>query len=194
MYKYTQPSAEMLANEEAYLRKREHYIETQAEMIRNSDAALARRSCASESRFIDIVFDGPPGSVSGRFVEVENEKGASINPGEWIERPDGLWALRIPRTFGARRADQLPAGENGASEWTAQCTCMPLPEPPADECPIHGLESTSLGGSEQTCTCGATGEVVTVDDRVLCWECQREDPHGDNEVYSVLQGRDGQEQ
>ena len=45
--------------------------------------------------FIDIVFDGPPSHNSGRFVEVENEKGASINAGEWIDRGDGLWALRI---------------------------------------------------------------------------------------------------
>lgn len=47
--------------------------------------------------YIDIVFDGPPAPESGRFIEVENEAGASIKVGEWIERPDGYWALRIPR-------------------------------------------------------------------------------------------------
>jgi hypothetical protein len=46
-------------------------------------------------QFIDIVFDGPPGPESGRFVEVENEKGASISCGVWIDRGDGLHALRI---------------------------------------------------------------------------------------------------
>ena len=46
--------------------------------------------------YIDIVFDGPPGPVTGRFVEVENERGASIRVGEWVERDDGYWALRIP--------------------------------------------------------------------------------------------------
>lgn len=45
---------------------------------------------------IDIVFDGPPGHESGRFVDVENSEGVSILIGEWIERPNGLWALRIP--------------------------------------------------------------------------------------------------
>lgn len=49
------------------------------------------------ANFIDIVFDGPPGPQSGRFVEVENEKGESISVGEWIERADGYWVLRIPK-------------------------------------------------------------------------------------------------
>jgi hypothetical protein len=48
------------------------------------------------SDFIDIVFDGPPSHESGRFVEVENSAGKSINFGEWVKRPDGYWALRIP--------------------------------------------------------------------------------------------------
>lgn len=46
--------------------------------------------------FVEIVFDGPPEAVSGRFVEVENPQGASISIGEWIDRGDGFWALRIP--------------------------------------------------------------------------------------------------
>lgn len=44
---------------------------------------------------VDIVFDGPPGAVSGRFVEVEDETGKSIRLGTWVERADGFWALRI---------------------------------------------------------------------------------------------------
>jgi hypothetical protein len=44
---------------------------------------------------IDIVFDGPPSAEAGRFVEVENEQGKSISIGEWIDRGNGLWALRI---------------------------------------------------------------------------------------------------
>lgn len=47
-------------------------------------------------RHIDIVFDGPPSAVSGRFVEVEDSSGRSIDFGEWIQRPDGYWVLRIP--------------------------------------------------------------------------------------------------
>jgi len=53
-------------------------------------------ACADEGESaINIVFDGPPSQGSGRFVEVEKDDGTSINVGEWIERPDGLWALRI---------------------------------------------------------------------------------------------------
>ena len=44
---------------------------------------------------VDIVFDGPPGPVSGHFIEVENDAGESICFGEWIEREDGMWCLRI---------------------------------------------------------------------------------------------------
>lgn len=45
---------------------------------------------------IDIVFTAPPGPANECvFVEVE-QNGRSIDIGEWIERPDGLWALRIP--------------------------------------------------------------------------------------------------
>ena len=47
--------------------------------------------------FLDVVFDGPPGPISGRFVDVENESGQSVNAGQWIERPDGLWALKEMR-------------------------------------------------------------------------------------------------
>jgi len=48
-------------------------------------------------RYIDIVFDGPPNAIAGRFVEVENENGAGINFGEWVHREDGYWALRFIR-------------------------------------------------------------------------------------------------
>lgn len=47
------------------------------------------------TQHIDIVFDGPPGPEAGRFVEVENDAGESIKFGEWVQRPDGYWALRI---------------------------------------------------------------------------------------------------
>lgn len=43
---------------------------------------------------LQIVFDGPPGPTSGRFVEAERD-GRSVNAGTWIEREGGLWALEI---------------------------------------------------------------------------------------------------
>lgn len=54
---------------------------------------------------IDIVFDGPPGPVAGRFVEVEDAEGKSICAGEWIKRSDGYWALRIPQATSAARSE-----------------------------------------------------------------------------------------
>lgn len=48
--------------------------------------------------YIDIVFDGPPGHESGRFVEVDNAEGRSISAGKWLQRQDGYWVLRIDRT------------------------------------------------------------------------------------------------
>ncbi len=56
---------------------------------------------------INIIFDGPPSHESGRFVGVETDDGKSINAGEWIERGDGLWALRITSLpeFASKQAD-----------------------------------------------------------------------------------------
>ncbi len=44
---------------------------------------------------INIVFDGPPGPTSGRFVEIETDDGKGIAVGEWTKRGGGFWALRI---------------------------------------------------------------------------------------------------
>ena len=46
--------------------------------------------------YVDVVFDGPPGPEAPRFIEVEDEQGRSIKYGEWVQRSDGSWALRIP--------------------------------------------------------------------------------------------------
>lgn len=46
--------------------------------------------------YVDIVFDGPPSHVAGRFVEAESPAGVGVRIGEWIDRGDGYWALRIP--------------------------------------------------------------------------------------------------
>lgn len=46
---------------------------------------------------IYVIFDGPPGPEAGRFVEVVDADGQSINAGRWIEQLDGTWALEIAR-------------------------------------------------------------------------------------------------
>lgn len=60
------------------------------------------------SAHTDVVFDGPPGPESGRFVEVEDDSGKSVRLGEWHQRGDGYWVLRLqgsPATLAA--AQQL---------------------------------------------------------------------------------------
>lgn len=47
-------------------------------------------------KYLEIVFDGPPSHESGRFVEVENEHGCGVKVGEWVDRGNDLWALRLP--------------------------------------------------------------------------------------------------
>jgi len=44
-----------------------------------------------------IVFTGPPSHEAPCFIEVENDKGQSVNAGTWRERPDGHWELVIKR-------------------------------------------------------------------------------------------------
>lgn len=51
--------------------------------------------CGPQIETINIVFDGPPGPKSGRFVEVEDMDGAGMAVGEWIQRENGWWVLRI---------------------------------------------------------------------------------------------------
>lgn len=50
---------------------------------------------ALQAQDTDILFDGPPGPEAGRFVEVEDMQRRSIRVGEWIDRGDGYWALRM---------------------------------------------------------------------------------------------------
>lgn len=78
---------------------------------------------------INIIFDGPPSSQTGRFVEVETDDGNSINAGEWIEREDGLWVLRItelPKNLqqGVEADAQKPCrccGLNAGDNFCANC-------------------------------------------------------------------------
>ena len=46
---------------------------------------------------IRIVFDGPPGPVCGRFVEVENEHGEGMSLGEWKQEGE-FWYLEFDDT------------------------------------------------------------------------------------------------
>lgn len=47
------------------------------------------------TQYVDIVFDGPPGPVAGRFIKIEDDKLRSVSFGEWVQRADGYWVLRF---------------------------------------------------------------------------------------------------
>jgi hypothetical protein len=47
----------------------------------------------SEPQEVLIIFDGPPGPESGRFVETETPEGNSCKAGGWKQLPGGLWSL-----------------------------------------------------------------------------------------------------
>ena len=51
-----------------------------------------------------IVFDGPPGHQSGRFVEVENSDGEGLSGGEWKQAGE-FW--RLGPVFSAKAIDAL---------------------------------------------------------------------------------------
>lgn len=69
--------------------------------------ALSEAKAKSELNEIRIIFDGPPGPVPGRFVEVENTEGASIRVGEWHGRGDGFHELRIKGQFEAVKLPEV---------------------------------------------------------------------------------------
>lgn len=73
-----------------------------------------------EPEFVWIVFDGPPSHEAGRFVEVEDGKGASINFGEWHEQRDGYWCLRVnlPREARQIAGRRLIARLKEVRSWT----------------------------------------------------------------------------
>lgn len=58
---------------------------------------LRERLAHGNPAYVDVIFAGSPGPTGGAFVEVEDPKGRSVNTGDWIDRGDGYWALRIFR-------------------------------------------------------------------------------------------------
>lgn len=51
--------------------------------------------CNCKPTVLDVVFDGPPGPESGRFVELEDGQGRGVNAGTWLQRDGLYWLLRI---------------------------------------------------------------------------------------------------
>lgn len=120
-------------------------------------ALVAERDRAG---FFDVLFDGPPAHVSGRFVEVEDENGKSIRVGRWIDRGDGLWALRIGLRESALETalrelvEDIDDTKRNAGELTVavafhRTNCPKCDEDPEESiglCPYHAAKAL-LGGA-----------------------------------------------
>lgn len=80
-----------------------------------------RAQVLTPSNGLHIVFDGPPGPQPGRFVEVETPDGRSVDAGEWHEREDGNWELRLGTKAKATHEDRIvierEEGEDGATDF-----------------------------------------------------------------------------
>ncbi len=93
------------------------------------------------SETVHVVFDGPPGPVAGRFVELETPEGVGLSRGKWVDRGDGMWALELelavaPAVEAARRegaeAMREAAAEQASDfifneEAVAAIRALPLP-------------------------------------------------------------------
>jgi len=47
------------------------------------------------TRYVDIVFDGPPDANPPKFVEVEDDQGRSICFAEWIEQCENASSVAL---------------------------------------------------------------------------------------------------
>lgn len=85
----------------------EDVVDLRAAYLRRG--ALLRSVQPGTVGHVDFVCEKSPGpSNECVFVELEDETGRSIKLGEWVKRPDGFHALRIPRAsiaFGPASAD-----------------------------------------------------------------------------------------
>lgn len=70
------------------------YLSARAALLGAVEPQGWRAQPASE--YVDVVFDHGPGPWPQQLVDVEDDQGRSIRYGEWLQRHDGSWALRIP--------------------------------------------------------------------------------------------------
>ncbi len=68
----------------------------------------------SEQHELAIVFDGPPGAESGRFIEVELD-GKGVSSGRWLEGAAGIWKLILPEPYA-----QLAALRQIVDKWDSE--------------------------------------------------------------------------
>ena len=122
-----------------------------------SDPITPPTTPPTQSLYLDIVFDGPPGPVAGRFVEVETDRGESISLGEWVQRKDGYWVLRIPPI---NLLDDIAE----ALEEQYNPTC--------DVCYGQGVRRVKQDNNVKCATCGGTGRIEHPD--LIPWKAYKQ--------------------
>lgn len=66
------------------------------DLIQHSKSIRHGKEFDKGNNDLHVIIDGPPSHESGRFIEVEDSKGASVDAGDWRDRGDGTWELIIP--------------------------------------------------------------------------------------------------
>jgi hypothetical protein len=122
-----------------------HPFEAWVAALRNNSPERKANMQPNEN-FVDVVFDGPPAALPGRFIEVESSSGNSIDFGTWLHRPDGYWALRVAVVDGgASKPEATKSGQVEPSETLTLTEVAALRH--EDRCRFHE--------DGEFCTCGA---------------------------------------
>jgi hypothetical protein len=94
-------------------------------------------ACAELDRFMEkqplnVIFTGPPGPGNDCvFVEVETDDGRSVKAGEWSQRQDGYWALRLSNSITSPGSSEVTDDNlrvtfiEGAGMWLNDDVLMP---------------------------------------------------------------------
>lgn len=119
-------------------------------LVKEARAMIAAPIAQTAPQGLRIVFDGPPGPEAGRFVEVEDTEGRSVNAGEWRERTDGLWELSLHATPHPEQSGKFAMHQRvrktSGSEWQGRiCGTYSTPLTPEG----YAVESEAHAGSVQ---------------------------------------------
>lgn len=110
------------------------------------------------TEMIDIVFDDAPSNVGGRFVEVEDSKGQGVSVGEWVKRPRGFWALRLPVV--------LSDGQRSNVNFDIP-DAPPVVLPSANDAVLHDLVEIAHDAHNQITSEGATRSATFPNKRTI---------------------------